>query len=38
LTSEEAYSFSVLRQMLINEPIEVDRRKDDTSIADERVG
>jgi glutaredoxin 2 len=26
LTSEEAYSFAVLRQMLINEPIELDRR------------
>lgn len=38
LTSEEAYSFSVLRQKLINEPMDVDRRADDTSDPDSRVG
>ena len=37
LTSEEAYSFCVIRQMLLNEPMDVDRRKDDT-LAEERIG
>jgi hypothetical protein len=38
LTSEEAYSFSVIRQMLLNEPLEVDRNKDDNTPEEERTG
>ena len=38
LTSEEAYSFCVIRQLLLNEPMDVDRRKDDTLAEDERIG
>ena len=38
LTSEEAYSFCVIRQMLLNEPMDVDRRKDDTSPEEDRIG
>ena len=38
LTSEEAYSFCVIRQLLLNEPMDVDRRKDDTLAENERIG
>lgn len=38
LTSEEAYSFAVIRQMLLTEPLEVDKSNDDTTPDEERIG
>lgn len=38
LTSEEAYSFAVLRQLLIDEPMDFERSQNDKTPEDKRLG